>query len=299
VGELGVRGHWRVPVEELSALALRLGATGSAELLAVGDRAFSIAAGDAKPPGTSEATGDLAEAVGEWSLEPDASQWEGLAADGAGRAFVLQEHPGDKGKPSHVFVFAPDLKELDRVIALVVEGDDSAWKRDWLEHKNTRGEALALLRDGHLLVAKQKEPARLIEFGPKGAHAAGLGESRFLAEGEPFDCPRDYVVEYEPLHSWGVAEEDTDELPSINDLTVHEGRLYAISRDSRVIARLEATVGPEESSVGVADSWLVPAVVRQPEGLVMLDGLVPIVGDDVSADEDTGDANTFLLNRLP
>jgi hypothetical protein len=158
---------------------------------------------------------------------------------------------------------------------------------------------LALLRGGHLLVAKQKDPVRFIEFGPHGIQADGLDASRFLEASEPFECPPEDFVEYGPLHSWGVANEDRHELPSVNDLAVYEGSLYAVSRESHLIARLEADVGPEESSVGVADRWPVPAAVRHPEGLVMRNGLVPIVADDRSAEGDKGGPNIFLLSHLP
>jgi hypothetical protein len=299
VGDLTIRGDaWRVDLPELSALAVRGGDAGRLELLGVGDKSFSIFAGEAQPPGTGRVSGDLAEQVRRWPSERKASQWEGLAADGAGRAFVLQEHADNAEQPSHVFVFAPDLHELVCVIALAVKGHGAEWKDAWSEHKNARGEALVLLRSGHLLVAKQKDPVRFVEFGPKGSRAAGVGASRFLDEGEPFECPSEPFVEYESLGSWGVTRQDRDELPAVNDLAVFEGRLYAVSRESHRIARLETPEGPDEEDVAVGRSWPVPAAVGHPEGLVLRDGLVPIVADDLSADEDKGGPNIFLLSHL-
>jgi hypothetical protein len=296
--ELKIEDRWRVDVPELSALALRFrGGTRSPELLGVGDKSFSIFTGEAHPPGASTVSADLSDSVSSWTSEP-ASQWEGLAADGAGCAFVLQEHPGHKKDPSHVFVFAPDLRERICVIALVVEDDGAEWKEAWNEDKNARGEALVLLRDAHLLVAKQKDPVRFIEFGPSGAEAAGLGPSRFLDTGESFECPSDSLVEYEPLASWGVAGEDEDKLPSLSDLAVCERRLYAISRKSHDIVRLETSASPEEDSLKVEPCGSVPADVQNPEGLVIGDGLVPVVADDLSADEDAGGPNIFVLSPL-
>jgi hypothetical protein len=300
VAELEIRGSWRVSLPELSALAIRSrGDGGTLELLAVGDKLCSISAGEAQPSVGDNLSGDLSDAVARWTWEPEGdSQWEGLAADGIGRAFVLQEHPGDEEQPSHVFVFAPDLRERVGVIALLVDGAGEEWREAWSEDMNARAEALALLRGGHLLVAKQKDPVRLIEFGPKGNRAAGLGSSRFLEEGEPFQCPPEEFAEYEVLHSWGVAKDGEDELRSVNDLAVFEGSLYAVSRDSRRITRLEADVGPTEESVGVERSWPIPATVGQPEGLVVRSGLVPIVADDVKSEEDRGGPNIFLLGDM-
>jgi len=298
VDELKIEGRWRVDLPELSALGLRFrGDTRSAELLGVGDRSFSIFTGETHPPGASTVSADLSDSVSSWTLEP-ASQWEGLAADGAGCAFVLQEHAGHKKEPSHVFVFAPELRECIRVIALVVEDDGAEWKEEWEQDENARGEALVLLRDAHLLVAKQKDPVRFIEFGPTGTEAAGLGPSRFLDLDESFEYPSDPFVEYEPLASWGVAGEDRDKLPTVSDLAVFERRLYAISRKSNGIVRLETSAPPEEDSLKVERCGSVPADVQHPEGLVIGDGLVPIVADDLSAEEDTGGPNIFVLSPL-
>jgi hypothetical protein len=297
--ELEVRDSWRVEVPELSALALRSreGAQ-SRELLGVGDTSFSIFAGEGHPPGASTVSADLAECVSRWmSGAREKSQWEGLATDGAGCAFVLQEHPGHEQDPSHVFVFAPDLRRRACVIALAVEGGEE-WKDAWNEDKNARGEALALLRSGHMLVAKQKEPVRFIEFGPRGANAAGLGPARLLAPDESFDYPSDPFVEYEPLASWGLAPEDRDELRAVNDLAAFDGRLFAVSRKSHVIVQLETRARPEEDFVGVERRWTVPADVKHPEGLAIGEGVLPIVADDLSAEEDTGGPNIFVLSPL-
>jgi hypothetical protein len=297
--ELEVESRWRVDVPELSALSIRFreGAR-SQELLGIGDRSFSIAAGETHPPGAGTVSADLADSVSSWTLDPDAgSQWEGLAADGPGCAFVLQEHAGDERQPSHVFGFAPDLRERVCVIALAVDGG-AEWKEAWNEDKNARGEAVVLLRDGHLLIAKQKDPVRLIEFGPRGADAAGLDPARFLADDESFDYPSDPFVEYEPLVSWGIAREARDELRTVNDLAVFEGRLFAISRKSHLIVELESRASPEEESLRVQQRWSVPADVKNPEGIAVEEGLVPIVADDLSAEEDVGGPNIFALSRL-
>jgi hypothetical protein len=296
--ELTIEGRWRVGLPELSALGIRFrGGKRSPELLGVGDRSFSIFTGETHPPGASTVSADLSDSVSRWTSGP-ASQWEGVAADGAGRAFILQEHSGHKKDPSHVFVFAPELRERICVIALVVEDNGAEWKEGWTEDKNARGEALVLLRDGHLLVAKQKDPVRFIEFGPPGTNAAGLGPSRFLDTDESFECPSDSFVEYEPLASWGVAGEDRDKLPALSDLAVFERGLYAISRKSHGIVRLETSNPPEEDSLKVERCGSVPADVQHPEGLVIGDGLVPIVADDLSAEEDAGGPNLFVLSPL-
>lgn len=290
---------WRVELPELSSLALRGRAGGaSQELLGVGDRSFSISVGEAHPPGTGAVSADLTESVRPWMSEPGGkSQWEGLAADGAGYAFVLQEHPGRASDPSHVFAFAPSLDERVGVIALVVDGDGS-WEEAWRDDRNARGEALVLLRGGHILVAKQKKPVRFIEFGPRGERPVGLGPSRFLDTHESFERSLDPEVEFEPLSSWGLASEDRDDLEGVNDLAVFGGELFAISRKSHVIVQLETHATPDEDNLSVQRRWLVSTDVENPEGLAIGGGAVPIVADDVSGDEDRGGPNVHVLGRL-
>lgn len=86
-------------------------------------------------------------------------------------------------------------------------------------------------------------------------------------------------------------------LESINDAAVAGGELYVISRSSRRIARLAAEVAPSDESVAVAASWVLPGAVGEPEGLVLLDGLVPLVADEQPRRELARD-NVFGLEPL-
>lgn len=289
VDELAIRASWRVGLDEVSALAFRPGgAGGPSELLGVSDKSFSLFIGSTQPPGIARLSPDISSAIRDWALDPlGGSQWEGLATDEGGRVLVLQEHAGSNADPSHVFGFGPELDQLLLVIELVVdERRGSRWRESWREDKNARGEALVLLRDGHLLVAKQKDPVRLIEFGPRGTEAGGIGPSRLLPREEPFSWPTERVAEYEALASWGVSGDDVEVLESVNDLAVHDGELFAISRNSRIVVRLEPA--PTEDCVKVEHRWRVPDDVRNPEGLVLPDAGLWIVADDVGREDDDG-----------
>jgi hypothetical protein len=85
--------------------------------------------------------------------------------------------------------------------------------------------------------------------------------------------------------------------PAINDAAVAGGELYVISRSSRRIARLAAEVAPSDESVAVAASWMLPGAVGEPEGLVLLAGLVPLVADEPPRRELARD-NVFGLEPL-
>jgi hypothetical protein len=58
-------------------------------------------------------------------------------------------------------------------INLAVEGR-SAFARSWSDPEGSGGEGVVLLPGGHLLIAKEKHPAALIEFGPRGSRSRGL-----------------------------------------------------------------------------------------------------------------------------
>ena len=103
---------------------------------------------------------------------------EAVCADGGGRVLLLQETP-----PRVELI---DLKALEAValIDLVMEGRDEI-AQAWSDPKGSRGEGAVLLPGGHLLVAKEKKPAALIEFGPPHSRSRGLARGGALADGSP------------------------------------------------------------------------------------------------------------------
>jgi hypothetical protein len=153
------------------------------------------------------------------------SQWEGVTADGSGRVFVLQEHPG------HVFVLAPGLGRLDAALELDVPERDGGWEQRWHEDKNARGEALLLMRGGHVLVFKQKDPVALIEFAPNGDAPIAVDDDPFLPANGPFTVSDGAL---RPVRSWEVDAP----LESISDASRVGGRVFVLSAKSRCIAGL-------------------------------------------------------------
>jgi hypothetical protein len=263
---------------------------------AVSDSSFSIALWTTGQTKAGRVSPDLAGLVKKWTHKPEeGSQWEGLAADDSGRLFVLQEHAGKKSAPPHVFAFAPSLDAVTATLALEVADQNVPWQRKWLEEKNARGEALLLLRNGHLLVFKQKDPVQVIEFGLPGHEPHGFGPERLLGPRDAFEI-NGGDVRYIPMASWGLGTRDASAVKSINDAAVgHDGSVYVISRTSRVIARLDSDPAPSETVV-IDAVWLLPEEIEHPEGLVLLEGLAPLVADDRPAT--AGGPNLFLLSTL-
>ena len=195
---------------------------------------------------------------------PGGPQWEGVAADGAGRVVVLGER-----------VRAPDPA------ASRVGGDRQAGL-----------EALVLLRGGHVLAAKQRRPVRLLEFGPAGDRPIGLVPSAALPAGEAARLPPGR--ELTCLAGWGFAGDD---LPSVNDLSLHAGFLHLVSSGSRRIARIRL---PATGPVRVESWWSLPDAVTagrdaKAEGLIVDDRVGVLVAVDSHRDRDR--ENLHLLGR--
>jgi hypothetical protein len=84
-------------------------------------------------------------------------------------------------------------------IDLAVEGHRDI-AQEWSDPKGSRGEGMVLLPGGHLLVAKEKQPAAFIEFGPPHRGRAAwpaVPRSRTESGGRlgspPVHCSRDLL----------------------------------------------------------------------------------------------------------
>ena len=274
MGDVEPRWTGRPPLRQLSALAVRRGA----ELVAIGDDDFDVVTAELGPdsrPARARRHAVVAGGAGE------RSDFEGLAVDGAGRVLILQEGA------SRVLVLDPDLGAVRQTISLVVRPEDGPFARDWTSREpESRGEALALLRDGRLLVAKQRDPVALVELGPSGAVARGFGPGRLATEDEPFALLSGDAVDYVVLRAWTLHDDAARVLPSINDLALDSrGCLHAISSLSRRIARLEGDVSAPGDRVEVRDEWRLPDGVasgrdERAEALTLIADNLALVGVD-------------------
>lgn len=278
-------------LSEISAFAVRE-ADGARELLCVGDRDHDLLAiplGDGAALG-EEARHDLRPLVD----GPGASGFEGLACDGAGLVLILQEGQ------CRVIVLGPGLARLEAAIELAVARDQPGFGREWAEDENARGEGLLLMQRGHLLVAKQKEPVCLIEFGPPGDAPLGIAPGSLLGPRDELALTRrrEGPVRYEVLAWWRLSRPSAKRIESANDLALdEEGGILLVSSRSRRIARIAPALDPAAHEAAVEDDWRVPALRgegrRRPEALCVVPGAV-LVGYDARA---AGD-NLVVLEPL-
>src|SRR6516164_21259 len=231
---LRVRRVVDVPLREVSGICLRRGRNGRMSLIAVGDRVAKIAW--FSQPRSDEGridwlTANIAKLSGSMLPKRD-SQIEAVCADGLGRVLLLQE------TPSRVELIDPKALKVVASIELAVEGH-SEIARAWSDPKGSRGEGMALLPGGHLLVAKEKKPAALIEFGPPHSRSRGLDRGGALANGErwPIQKGRHRFV---ALAIWLPDKALAKTCADFSDLEIGpDGCLYLLSDKSSTIARLD------------------------------------------------------------
>ena len=268
----------RIPLAEVSGLSC-LRRSGGALLVAVGDNDASLATADVGADG----------AVGEWRVvtsdelgaRPDAAvrfrQLEAVAVDGAGRAWVVTEGTSLLGgidlaagaTVGGASLETATLPELDR---------------HWRVRDASRSEGLLLLARGHLLVAKEKDPAGLVEFGPAGEDPLGVSGATLLATDAAFTLPVGAPDGQPPslvaLAWWPLPKGSTKAFADLSDLALDgSGGVWVLSDKSRRIGRLRIPLaaGDEVLLEPLAD---LPKGIGKPEGLALLPGGLIAVADD-------------------
>ena len=182
-----------------------------------------------------------------------------MCADGAGRILLLQE------SPPRTELIDPLERRVVASIALAIRGDGDL-ARSWADPAGSRGEGVVFLPGGHLLVAKEKDPSALIEFGPPGARPAGLARGGALSPGASWEIePGDH--RYVALATWRPDRVLRKACADFSDLEVGpDGHLYLLSDKSRSIARLAdlAVSGGEATALA---TWQLGDLAGKPEGL--------------------------------
>lgn len=137
----------------------------------------------------------------------------------------------------------------------------------------SRGEGLVLLRGGRLLVAKEKRPRGLVEFGPTGTRPRGLRRDDFLDPDEPWEPP-DGEVTYHALALWKLRGEAKKALGDISGISVGPDRsLWLLSDRSGVLARLELAAGLPRGGGPIKG---VDEVFRLPKGATKAEGVAAV-----------------------
>ena len=184
-----------------------------------------------------------------------------MCADGAGRILILQE------SPPRVELLDWAARRVATRISLVIP-DGHPLHDSWVDAESSQGEGAAFMTNGHLLIAKEKDPAAFVEFGPEGDKPSGFGPESALKGGQewPTDVGDRVFV---PLAVWMPSVKLAAKCEDFSDLEVGpDRRLYLLSDKSQTIARVgELVVG---DAVARADEvWKLPLLDGKPEGLAL------------------------------
>ena len=264
-----------LPVVEASGVAVRQTERG-AVVLVIGDRTSEVGVCVVGPGGRLDdwTTIDLAELPG-WPPASGDSQFEAIAADGGSLVAVMREDP------PVVLVADTGTREFRAEIRLTAPAGsviDGQW-----DDASSRGEGLVFLRGGRLLVAQEKRPRALIEFGPVGAEPKGLSSDHFLGPGEAWDAPSGRV-DFVPLSMWKLKSAAKKALRDISAIgTDTEGNLWLLSDKSQRVGRLglDDPLDAGDHEVRDLDEILdLPTGAEKPEGIAAIgDGRVLVVLD--------------------
>ena len=195
-------------------------------------------------------------------------QWEGLYYEAAtGTIQVLQESTGS------IFVFN---RAMDRILSRTMLDFFPDRYEKSARTNNSLGEGFVPLASGRVLVAKEKFPAAIIEFGLQNDTAQGY---------DPRQPPRaqayaEAVRTLYPLHYWHLPK-SANQHCDLSDVTHNDdGTLYAISQICRRIYQF-AALDPRDEQLQIVQSWQISDSVKAPEALVVLAPQLFLVASDV------------------
>jgi uncharacterized protein YjiK len=97
------------------------------------------------------------------------------------------------------------------------------------------------------------------------------------------------------LTIWDLDAEAGEEIHDISDVAVGaDERLYILSDESRCIARVEHRLPAAQRKLSITAYWKLPEEIVQPEGLVLMDDMTPLV----AVDRKERNRNLFVLEPL-
>lgn len=276
-----------LPVPEASGVVVAQRTDGD-RLVVVGDRSSVVAVAtvrDGRP--VDWETIDLTAVTG-WPSPSGDSQLEAVACDAGSMVVLMREDPAE------VLVVDSAHRRLRARISLVVPSG-SALAGKW-DDASSRGEGLVLLRGGRLLVAKEKRPRALVEFGPASSSPGGLSSDDLVAADEEWSAPEADVT-FHALAVWKLRGSAKKALRDISDIGVGRDRsLWLLSDKSAAVARLDLSAGLP-SHGGVISSldpiYALPPGTPKPEGFAMVDYRTLLV----ALDTDKARRNAILVRR--
>lgn len=287
-----------IPLAEVSGLAIGRNRDARMTVAAIGDRAATIAwaeVGD-RVEDLQWQTLSLGEAEGT-RIPRSGAQLEAIAVDGALGILLVQEYP------CRAEYLDSRQRRVLAHITLDIPSDvgSDALRRSWRDPQGSHAEGAVLLKDGHLLIVKEKDPAALLEFGPAGDVARGFGGDRWLEAGQPWWAALASPVVQEaslvPLAVWEPTAATFAACPDLSDADVGPaGSLILLSDQGRCIVVVPAAGPAPDSLAGTFEAtavWRMSGITDKPEGVVVL----PTLDVLVACDRRKPKKNLFVIPR--
>lgn len=217
------------------------------------------------------------------------SQWEGIASDVSQKAFMLNEYL------STIVIWDPSINKISHNISLekFYLGPKKRRKRN-LDHKNDLAEGLILLKNGHIIIAKEAHSPSIIEFAPQLANAEGYSPDLRLPPQEQFPLYAHKQL-YTPKKSWKLPKSHKNcDISEIS--TDAEGEIYVLSQKCQWIAQVDE-LDIESKQLKLKKVWSFPKNIKHAEALAVLDHNTFFIGTDKKS---VVGPNMFLMqNVLP
>lgn len=214
------------------------------------------------------------------------TDWEAITTDHKGNLFLLQEASGN------IFVFNNELSKLKLLIHL--NFDQYLKGSSYGYEQNSLGEGIILLKNGHFLIAKEKHPIALIEFGPKGDKAYGINKNTILPKEETFSLPKELKgkksIVFEQLKIWTMGDRakcDASDLTTDSD-----GYLYVLSQKCKKIS-IYKSLSVDNNSLKPNHIYDIPRKIKNPEAITLLPNKNIVIGSDRKNKK----SNIYLLKR--
>ena len=286
-----------IPLPEVSGLALGLNRDARMTVAAIGDHAATIAWAELgeSVEDLQWQTLSLQEAQGTRIPTTD-PQLEAIAVDAGVRILLVQEYPC-RGE----YIDARSRRVLAHIALEIPDGvGPAALRESWRDPDGSHAEGVVLLRDRHLLIVKEKDPAALLEFAPAGNAARGFGGDRWLAAGQTWwegigdDRAEDVTLVL--VAAWAPTDAMTEACPDLSDAAAApNGTLVLLSDQGRCIAVVPAgspATDPFAGAFEATRAWRVSGL-KKPEGVVVLPSLDVLV----ACDRRKPTRNLFVIRR--
>lgn len=208
------------------------------------------------------------------------SEWESVFSDESGRIFIVRE------TPAQIVVVSADLQKIEKTLDLP----------GFEENANAGPEGMLPLSNGHVLIVKEKNPLRVMEFAPTGSKAEGYRPELSIEKKGIFPFAKDGGLSLKHVHTWHFSPENEELFEDSSGLNADgKGTLYLLGDQQNLIGRIGKNLKTNKEKLKLSQLWSIPSELKQPEGMVVDDENRPIIAID---QKKTKNPNLFLLSPL-